>query len=364
MSAPHPKPGILDIPHYVPGKARIEGVAHPLKLSANENPLGCSPKAREAYLAAASSLHLYPDPRAGQLRAAVAQAFDLEPERLIFGCGSDELFNFVCQAFCEPGDNVVQPAHGFAAWAIAARAAGAEVRNAPERDLTVDVDALLALVDARTRIVFLANPANPTGTWLPFSQVRRLHAALPSETILLLDAAYCEFARDAEGYEDGLALARQAQNVFLTRTFSKLYGLATLRAGWGYAPEPMIAAMDRIRPPFNLSRPAEAAAAAGLADTEFAERSLDLVARWRPVYAARLAALGLEPAPSATNFITFRVPPETGLTAQGLEQALAGHGVLVRGLANYGLADCLRITFGTDEQSERVLGLIAAIAGA
>lgn len=361
MSAPQPKPGILDIPHYVPGKARAEGFEQPLKLSANENPLGCSPAAREAYIAAADTLHLYPDPRAGQLRAAVATAFGLEADRLIFGCGSDELFNFVCQAYCAPGDNVVQPAHGFAAWAIAARAAGAEVRSSPERDLTVDVDALLAAVDGRTRIVFLANPANPTGTWLPFAEVRRLHAALPSDVILLLDAAYCEFARGAEGYGDGLTLAREADNVFLTRTFSKLYGLATLRAGWGYGPAAMIAAMDRVRPPFNLSRPAEAAAAAGLADRDFAERSLAHVFRWRPTYAARLAELGFEPAPSATNFVTFGVSASTGLTALGLEQALAERGVLIRGLANYGLPGHLRITIGGDADSERVLEMIAEI---
>lgn len=361
MSAPRPKPGILEIAHYVPGKARAAGFANPLKLSANENPLGSSPLAVEAYLAAASTLNLYPDPRASRLRAAVAEAFALDPDGLIFGCGSDELFNFVCQTFCEPGDNVVQPAHGFAAWAIAALAAGAQVRSAPERDLTVDVDALLAEVDASTRIVFLANPANPTGTWLAFSEVRRLHAALPGDCILLLDGAYAEFAADAEGYEDGLDLARTAENVFVTRTFSKLYGLATLRAGWGYGPAAMIGAMERVRPPFNVSRPAEDAAVAALGDEDFRDRSLAHVARWRPVYAARLAELGFEPAPSATNFVTFGVPPQTGLTAAGLEQALAERGVLVRGLANYGLPDHLRITFGSEADSERVLAMIGEI---
>jgi histidinol-phosphate aminotransferase len=359
--SPRPKPSVLEIAPYQPGKARAAGFATPLKLSANENPLGSSPAARAAYFAAASSLHLYPDPRASELRAAVAEAFGLTGERLIFGCGSDELFNFVCQTFCEPGDNVVQPAHGFAAWAIAGHAAGAEVRSAPERDLTVDVDALLARVDARTRVVFLANPANPTGTWLPFPEVRRLHRALAPDVILLLDGAYAEFAAGAEGYEDGLDLAREAGNVFVTRTFSKLHGLATLRAGWGYGPAEMIAAMERVRPPFNLSRPAEAAAAAALEDRDFTARSLAHIARWRPIYASRLAGLGFQPVPSATNFVTFGVPASTGLTAAGLEQALAAHGVLVRGLANYGLADHLRITIAGDEDSERVLAMIAEI---
>jgi histidinol-phosphate aminotransferase len=359
MSAPQPKPSVLQIAPYVAGKARAAGFAAPLKLSANENPLGCSPMAREAYLAAASALHQYPDPRASRLRAAVSEKFGLEPERLIFGCGSDELFNFVCQTYCEEGSNVVQPAHGFAAWAIAARAAGAEVKNAPEKDLTADVDALLAQVDGRTRVVFLANPANPTGAWLPFPEVRRLHEALPEEVVLVLDGAYAEFAREAEGFEDGLELARSAPNLFVTRTFSKLYGLATLRVGWGYAPAAMALAMDRLRPPFNVSGPAEAAAVAGLADADFTERSLAHVARWRPVYAERLAALGLEPVPSATNFVTFRVPSG----AAALEQALAERGVLVRGLSNYGLPEHLRITIGSDADSERVLGMLGEIVG-
>jgi histidinol-phosphate aminotransferase len=357
MSRPRPKRSVLEIAPYIAGKAKAEGFASPLKLSANENPLGCSPLAREAYLAASSALHQYPDPRASRLRAAVAERFGLEPARLIFGCGSDELFNFVCQTYCEEGSNAVQPAHGFAAWAIAARASGAEVRNAPERDLTVDVDALLAQVDDRTRVVFLANPANPTGTWLPFSEVERLHAGLPERVVLVLDGAYAEFARDAEGYGDGLELAREASNIFVTRTFSKLHGLATLRVGWGYAPEEMVQAMDRLRPPFNVSGPGEAAAVAGLADVDFTERTLAHVARWRPAYAARLAGMGLEPVPSATNFVTFRVP----YGAAALEHALAARGVLVRGLANYGLPEHLRVTIGGDEDSERVLGMLGEI---
>lgn len=362
MRAPTPKPGILNIAAYQPGKATASGSGAPVKLSANENALGCSPAAAQAYRDEAARLHLYPDARVSRLRAAVAERFRLEPERLIFGCGSDELFNFVCQAYLQPGDNVVQPAHGFAAWAIAARAAGGEVRNAPERERTVDGRALLDLVDAHTRIVFVANPANPTGTCLSLADIETLHAALPPDVILVLDEAYAEFASQAEGYGSGLELARPAPNLFVTRTFSKAFGLAALRVGWGYAPAPMTAAMDRIRPPFNVSRAAEAAALAALHDEDFLERSQAHVARWRPVYAQTLQQAGFPVTPSATNFLTFGVPAGSGWTAGALEAALSARGLIVRGLAGYGLADHLRVTIGGDADSERFLGAIGELA--
>jgi histidinol-phosphate aminotransferase len=364
MSAPRPRPGLLDIAHYTPGKAKAEGFETPLKLSANENAFGCSPAARAAFLARAESLALYPDPSAGELRAAIAARHGLEPERLIFGCGSDELFVLACQTFVEPGDNVVQPAHGFAAWAIAAKACGGLVRDAPERDLTVDVDALLARVDDRTRIVFLADPANPTGTWLPFSEVRRLHAALPSRVLLLLDGAYAEYARGLKGFEGGFDLAREAANVFATRTFSKIYGLAALRVGWGYASEPVIAAMQRIRLPFNVGAPALDAAVAALQDQEFVDRSIAHVARWRPVFAEALSALGLDVKPSGTNFVTLGFPDRPGLTAPEVEAKLAARGVLVRSLKGYGLPEHLRITIGDDAGCEQVLAELAGIFAA
>ena len=361
MSAPAPKRGILDIAPYVPGKAKAAGFERPIKLSANENALGCSPLARAAYLEAAGRLHAYPDPRAEGLRAAVAEHFGLEPERLIFGCGSDELFNLVCNAFLQPGDNVVQPEFGFAAWAIAARLAGAEVKNAPERDLTVDVDALLAAVDARTRVVFLANPANPTGTLLPYAEVLRLHAGLGPDVILLLDGAYAEYAVRRPEFEDGLALARSAVNVFVTRTFSKIHGLAGLRVGWGYAAAGLIAAMDRVRGPFNTSAAAQAAAVAALADASFVAASVDHVDRWRPMVAEAVTALGFAPAVSATNFVTFQVPPGD---APRLAAALAGEGVLIRELRGYGLPDALRVTIGTDEEMGVFLSGLEKAAGA
>jgi histidinol-phosphate aminotransferase len=361
MSGPTPRPGILDIAHYTPGKSKVAGFEHPLKLSANENAFGCSPAARAAYLTAATDLARYPDPSAGALREAIAAHFGLEPERLVFGCGSDELFVLACQAFLEPGDNVVQPAHGFAAWAIAAKACGAEVRNAPERNLTVDVDALLARVDDRTRIVFLADPANPTGTWLPFTEIDRLHAALPSRVLLLLDGAYAEYGRGLDGFSEALDLARGAANIFATRTFSKIYGLAALRVGWGYASEAVIAAMQRIRLPFNVGVPALDAAVAALADQDFVDRSIAHVARWRPVFTQALTELGLEVRPSGTNFVTVGFPDRLGLSAPEVEAGLAARGILVRGLKGYGLPDHLRITIGDDAGNERVLAAAGEI---
>lgn len=356
MSGPVPKPGLLDIAPYVPGKAKAVGFARPVKLSANENALGCSPAAVEAFRATAADLNLYPDPRATALREAIAARYDLEPERILFGCGSDELFTLACQTLIQPGDNVVQPAHGFAAWAIAARAAGGEVRSASERDLTADVDALLAAVDGRTRIVFLANPANPTGTVLPATEVARLHMGLPERVLLVLDGAYAEYASRLPGFDDGLDLARAAPNVLVTRTFSKIHGLASLRIGWGYAASALVAAMDRIRLPFNASGPAQAAAVAALADTGFVEQSLDHVERWRPVLEEAFRRRGARVGASAANFITPGFPD--ALKAEALIARFAQDGVLVRGLTGYGLPDYVRITIGTEAQNRRVIALL------
>lgn len=347
MSGPRPKSGVLDIPAYVPGRAAAAGFVAPVKLSANENALGASPRARAAVRRAAADAGLYPDPRGSALREALAARHGVEAERIVLGCGSDDLFSLACNAFLSPGDVMVQPAHGFAAWAIAARAAGAEVRDAPERDLTVDVDALLERVDRRTRMVFLADPANPTGTVLPPGEVERLWRGLPDDVLLVLDEAYAEFAADRPGRPDGLELARRAGNVLVTRTFSKLHGLAGLRIGWGYAAPAVAAAMDRVRPPFNTSAPAQAGAVAALADEAFALRSLAHVRRWRPWLAGRLRELGFQPTASAANFVTARVPRGPGTpTAGELVEALARRGLLIRGLTGYGLPDHVRVSIG------------------
>jgi histidinol-phosphate aminotransferase len=356
MSAPTPKAGILDIAAYVPGKSRAEGVANPIKMSANENPLGCSPKARAAFVAAADRLALYPDGKAGLLREAVARAYGLEPERLIFGCGSDEIFEDLCQAYLEPGDNVIQGQFGFAAYAIFARACQGEVRYAPMPDLALEVDAILALVDERTKIVFLDNPCNPTGGFMGRDEVARLHAELPGNVILVLDGAYGEFADDP-AYSDGMDLARGAANIMVTHTFSKL-GLASARVGWGYAPAEIIAAMELIRQPFNLTIAGMEAAVAMLDDEAFIAASVALVVQWRPWLAQQLGGLGLEVAPSQANFVLVRFPQTPGRTAAEADAFLASRGYIVRNTAGYGLPDCLRITIGLEEHNRAVVELL------
>ena len=359
---PLPKPGILQISPYVPGKAAVEGVAHPLKLSANENILGSSPAAREAFVSAIDELHLYPDGRCNALREAISARYGLEPENLLFGCGSDEIFQLIGQTFIQPGDNAVQGEHGFGAFAIATRAAGGEVRMAREIDLRIDVDEVLDCVDERTRIVWIANPANPTGTVVGGSEIRRLHAALPADVVLVLDGAYAEFQTGAATTED-FDLARHERNVVVTRTFSKIYGLAALRVGWGYLPLEMTQAVDRIRLPFNVSIPAQLAAVAALGDDDFRQRSIDLVEIWRPWLTQQLGGLGLDVAPSAANFVLVGFPKTPGRTAVEAEAFLASRGYLVRAVGNYGLPDHLRITIGLEEHNRAVVELLADFMG-
>ena len=355
---PTPKPGILDIAPYVPGKAKVDGVEHPLKLSANENILGSSPLAREAFATAIDHLHMYPEGRSNMLRAAIGEKYGLEPERLLFGCGSDEIFQLINQTFLEPGDNIVQGQYGFGAYAIGARACQAEVRFAPEKDYRIDVDELLKLVDGRTRAVFVANPGNPTGTWVGGAEIRRLHAALPPSVILVLDGAYAEFVDDP-GFEAGAAMVREFDNVVMTRTFSNLHGLAALRVGWAYMPEEMAAAVDRIRLPFNVNIPAQLAAVAALGDDDFQARSLALVAQWRPWLAQQLGGLGLEAIPSAANFILVGFPKTPGRTAKEAEAFLASRGIIVRGVTGYGLPDHLRMTIGLEEHNRALVEALA-----
>jgi len=356
---PLPKPGILDIHAYVPGKAQAPGIAEPVKLSANENPLGASERAHEAYASAEKSLHLYPDPRTTIVRNAIAERYRLEPERLIFGCGSDEVFAILNQTFLEPGDNIVQGEFGFAAFAIGARACQAEVRSAAEPHYRIDVDLMLELVDERTKLMFVTQPANPSGTYNTREELVRLHAGLPPSVVLVIDAAYAEFCTDPT-FTDGLELARGAGNIIVTHTFSKIHGLAALRVGWGYAPAPIADAIDRIRPPFNVSNPALHAAVAALGDTTFQARSLAHVEQWRPWLAQQLGGLGLDVVPSAANFVLVGFPTSPGKTAAEAETYLAHRGLIVRGVANYGLPHHLRITIGLEAHNRALAEHLAA----
>ena len=330
----------------------------PVKLSANENILGCSPKAKEAFIAAAQNMALYPDGRGNRLRAALVEHYRIEPERIILGCGTDEIFALLNQVFLRAGDNIVQGQWGFGAYAIGARANEGEVKFVPERHYRIDVDAMIAAVDDRTRLVFLANPANPTGTFITAEEVRRLHAGLPSDVILVLDGAYAEFNQDPT-FDDGLNLAREATNIVVTHTFSKLHGLASLRVGWAYAPAIVADAVDRVRLPFNTSIAGQAAAIAALADTEFQEKSLALVEAWRPWLTQQLGGLGLDVVPSSANFLMFEFPRTPGKTAAEAEAFMASRGLILRGLSSYGLPDHLRLTIGLEAHNRAVIDALA-----
>jgi len=359
---PIPKPGILDITPYVPGKSKVEGIEHPVKLSANENVIGCSPKAKAAFIAAADRLNMYPDGRSNALRAAVAAHYGFEPERLVFGDGTDELLHLINQVYLEPGDNIVMGQYGFGAYSIGARACQGEVRMAPEPNYRISVAEMLAQVDERTRLVFVTQPANPTGTFLTRAELNALHQGLATDVVLVVDAAYAEFADDPE-FDDGLAMARASENVVVTRTFSKIYGLAALRVGWAYCPAHIADAVDRIRPPFNTSIAAQDAAIAALHDEEFKQRSVEHVVRWRPWLEQQLGGLGLEFAPSQANFVLAGFPKTPGRTAAEAEAFLARRGLIVRGVANYGLPDHLRITIGLEEHNRALVDALADFFG-
>ena len=354
MKKPVPKSSILEVETYVPGKAKAEGVANPVKMSANENPMGTSPKASEAMAASAHRLAEYPDPRATKLREAVAAKYRLEPDRLMFGCGSDEIFHYLTETYVQPGDNTITGEYGFLQFAIRTLAAQGEIRYAKEPNYRMDVDEVLALVDDRTRIVFIANPGNPSGTVLEGHEIQRLADSLPGDVLLVIDGAYREFVDDA-AFQDGLDLARGRENIVITRTFSKLHGLAALRVGWGYGPRAVIEAMDRIRLPFNVSIPAQEAAVAALADEDFQKRSLELVWRWRPWLTQQLGGLGLEVTPSSANFVLVHFPTTPGRTAAEAEAFLAKKGLLVRHVGSYGLPNALRITIGLEEHNRALI---------
>lgn len=358
-TGPAPKPGILDIAPYVGGKSRIEGVAEPMKLSSNENALGAGEKAREAFQAAMSGIHMYPDGRATKLRAAVAEHHGLEPERLIFGNGSDEVFALLNQTYLRPGDNIVTGQYGFLAYRISAKANEGIVKLAPEPGFKAEVDALLAEVDDRTRIVYVSNPSNPTGSWNSGEEIRRLHAALPAEILLVIDEAYAEYVTEPD-WETAFPLAREASNLIVTRTFSKIHGLGGLRIGFGYAPLAVAEAVDRIRLPFNVSVPGLEAATAALGDEAHQKASRDLIQTWRPRLTQALRGFGYDVLPSAGNFVLVRFgDPER---CKAANDYLNTKGIIVRPVGGYGLHDALRITVGAEDQNRAVIDALSEFA--
>lgn len=353
--SPRPRPGILDIKAYVGGEAAIEGREKVVRLASNENPLGASPKAIAAYDNLHSELHRYPDGSAHALRQAIAATHNLAAEQIVCGAGSDELISLLVRAYAGPGDEVLHSAHGFLMYAIAAKASGATPVAAPERDLTADVDALLAQANERTRLLFLANPNNPTGSYLSAAEVQRLRAGLPSDTLLVIDAAYAEYVR-RDDYEAGRHLVDAGDNVVMLRTFSKIYGLAALRLGWGYFPPAIADVLNRIRGPFNVPAPALAAGRAAMLDRDFVRDSVDHNERQLAWFNEQLRALRYAPRPSVGNFLLLPFPEDNA--DRGAAAALAhlkAKGVLVRAMGGYGLGHCLRITIGTEDEMRAVV---------
>ncbi|MEO1038402.1 MAG: histidinol-phosphate transaminase [Pseudomonadota bacterium] len=355
---PTPRPGILDIKPYKPGAAAPEGA---VKLSSNENALGCSPKAAEAFQAAQSRLHIYPDGGAVALREAIAEEEGLEADRIVCGAGSDELLQLIGRAYLGAGDKAVQSQYGFLVYRLVAMQSGAEIVSAPEHNYRTDVDAMLEAAGEDARVVFLANPNNPTGTYISGAEVERLRDGLPEETLLVLDGAYAEFVDDP-AYASGVELARERDNVILTRTFSKIHGLAGLRLGWAYGPKGIIDVLHRVRGPFNVNLPAIEAGVAAIHDREFIAKSVAHNAEWVAWLTQQIGGLGFEVTPSVCNFVLVHFPDEPGRTAADADRFLTEEGLIVRPVTPYGLPNALRISVGLAEDNRRLADALSRFA--
>ncbi|TVS00087.1 MAG: histidinol-phosphate transaminase [Rhodospirillales bacterium] len=362
MNAPRPRPGILEIAPYVGGESSVAGVARVIKLASNESALGPSPAAVEAMAAAAPVMHRYPDGHCTRLRQALADRHGLNADNIVCGAGSDELISLLCRAYAGPGEQVLYSRHGFLMYPIAARTVGAEPVAAPETNLVADVEALLARVTERTRLLFLANPNNPTGTYLTGDALERLRRGLPGHVLLVLDAAYAEYVDDPD-YEAGERLVDGGENVVVTRTFSKIYGLGGLRLGWAYAPAGVADVLNRMRNPFNVSAPAQEAGVAALADQAFLDRARAHNATWRAWTTAALRRLGLGVGDSAGNFVLVRFPPAPGHDAVAADAFLKRRGIIVRRMESYGLPDALRISIGLADEMQACVDAMSEFLG-
>jgi histidinol-phosphate aminotransferase len=356
---PDPKAGIMQIALYQGGLSALQGHQNPIKLSSNENPFGPSPKARAAIEAAAADMHRYPDTGHTALRAAMGALHGLDPDRIICGVGSDEVIQFLCHAFAGQGDEVLFTEHGFAMYRICALMVGATPVEVPEADFRVDIDAVIAGITPRTRLVFIANPANPTGTFLSHEELTRLADAVPPNCLLVIDAAYAEFV---DGYDGGASLATERDNVVMTRTFSKLYGLGGLRVGWGYGAKGLIEILTRLRQPFNLSTLALAGAEAAIADQDFAQNSVRINNAERDTLTRGLRDLGIKVSDSEANFILARFEDEA--TADAADAFFKSRGIIVRAPKSYKIPHGLRITIGRPEDNVHVLAAMRAFRGA
>lgn len=345
-----PQPGIMDIDLYQGGASHVAGVENVVKLSSNENPLGPSEKAKDAVTRAALTLHRYPSTDHSGLRTAIAEVYGLDAGRIICGAGSDEVITLLCQAYAGPGLDVIHTEHGFGMYRISAMAAGATPVEVKERERVTDVDAILAACTDKTALVFIANPNNPTGTMISMAEITKLADGLPPQAILVLDGAYAEFV---EGYDGGAAMVEARDNVVMTRTFSKIYGLGGLRVGWGYAPQAIIDVLNRLRGPFNLSQAGLVAAEAAVRDIAWTDHCRAENARMRVWLSDALAEIGVPSDVSCANFVLARFASQDEAVA--LDAYLKSQGLIVRPVASYKLPNCLRITVGDEASCRRVV---------
>lgn len=358
MAPLSPRPGIMDIKAYVGGESKLEGVNRIIKLSSNEGALGVSPKVVDALRAMVPDAHRYPDGGATALRKALGVRWGLNPDRLVCGAGSDELLGLLVRAYAGPGDEVLYSAHGFLMYAIAAKSVGATPVTAPEVDLTASVDHLLAAVTPRTRIVFLANPNNPTGTYLSAAEVKRLRDGLRDDILLVIDAAYAEFVSKND-YTPGVELVDAGENTVMTRTFSKIFGLGGLRLGWAYCPASIADVLNRVRNPFNVASAALVAGQAAVEDTGFLDLARAHNDYWLDWMLTQVRALGLEATPSVCNFILVRFDGAQEKDSRAADAFLRSKGIIVRAMQSYGLPDWLRITVGAADENQAVIAALA-----
>jgi histidinol-phosphate aminotransferase len=356
MTNPTPRPEILTIHPYVAGESELPGANRTIKLSSNEGAFGVPPSAQAAITAAALESHRYPDGGADRLRVALGKRWGLDPARIVCGAGSDDLLYQFCLSYGGPGRDIIMSAHGFAIYYIAGTYAGSGVIKVPERNMTADLDAMLAAVSPATRLIFLANPNNPTGSMVPSDEVARFRAALPPEVLLVLDSAYAEYVTHP-AYDAGVKLVDATGNTVMTRTFSKIFGLGGMRVGWCYAPPAVADVLNRVRGPFNVSVAAQAAAIAALAEPGWVEAGCAHNAEYRPKLIAGLEAAGLKVWPSQGNFAL--VDLGTIEAADAADAFLRTNGIIVRKVGGYGLPHCLRVTVGTAEEVGLVVDAFA-----
>lgn len=356
-----PRQSIFEIDRYVPGRSKLSGSAPVIKLSSNETPLGPSPRAVDAYREAAGRLDRYPDGAATELREALGAAYGLNPAHLVCGNGSDELFHLLAQAYLGPGDEAIYTEHGFLVYRIVILANGATPVVAPERNHTASVDAILERVTPRTRAVFIANPNNPTGTYLPVQEVRRLRAELPGNVLLVLDGAYAEYVQKND-YEAGIELVATTPNTVMTRTFSKIYGLASARVGWAYCPAEVAEVLNRIRSPFNLAGPSMAAAIAALEDRAHLENAKAHNNEWRHWVTNALRDCGYSVGESAGNFVMIPFDNQAGRTAAQADEFLLSRRIILRQLGAYKLPNALRMTIGLADENRATVDTLRDFA--